>query len=107
MFRTSTGIDMVPNSRRVPNDLITPSHINSSFKITNEEQAMLFHKALAHFYGRGDPNFSPDRAAKKAGDIWTLTDILNSYTEMGYKVKVNAEGKVLEISRYSIYSEEE
>ena len=107
MFRTSTGIDMVPDSRRVPDDLITPSHINSSFKITNEEQAMLFHKALAHFYGRGDPNFSSDRAAKKAGDIWTLSDISEFSTEMGYKVKVDAEGKVLEISRYSIFPEEE
>ena len=106
MFRTSTGIDMVPDSRRVPNDLITPSHINSSFKITNEEQAMLFHKALAHFYGRGDPNFSSDRAAKKAGDIWTLSDVSEFSTEMGYKVKVDAEGKVLEISRYSIFPEE-
>ena len=106
MFRTSTGIEMAPDSRRVPNDVITPLHINSSFKITNEEQAMLFHKALAHFYGRGDPNFSSDRSAQKAGDIWTLSDILEFSTEMGYKVKVDAEGKVLEISRYSVFPEE-
>jgi hypothetical protein len=26
--------------------------------------------------------------------------------EMGYKVKVDAEGKVLEISRYSVYPDE-
>jgi hypothetical protein len=34
-----------------------------------------------------------------------LTDILESSSEMGFKVKVDAEGKVLEISRYSIFPE--
>jgi hypothetical protein len=106
MCRVDTGIEMVPDSRRVPNDLVTPLHINKRFRITSEEDAVYFHKALAHFYGRGDPNFSSNRGAKKAGDIWTLTDILVGSTEMGYKVKVDAEGKVLEISRYSIFPEQ-
>jgi hypothetical protein len=105
MCRVDTGIEMVPDSRRVPNDLVTPLHINKRFRITSEEDAIYFHKALAHFYGRGDPNFSSNREATKLGDIWTLTDVLESSTEMGYKVKVDAEGKVLEISRYSIFPE--
>ena len=44
---------------------------------------------------------------KKVGDIWNLSDILQCSTEMGYKVKVDGEGNVLEISRYSILPEEE
>jgi hypothetical protein len=113
MCRTVTGIEMVPYHLRVPIDLVTPQHINKRFKITNKEDAILFHKALVHFYDRSDPDNSYNREAKKAGDIWTLADILENptereymTTERGYKVKVDAEGKVLEISRYSIYSEE-
>jgi hypothetical protein len=96
MCRTTTGMEMLPDRRRVPIDIVT----------TTEEDAIFFHKALEHFYSRGDPNFSSNRDATKAGDIWTLTDTIDSSIEMGYKVKVDAEGKVLEISRYSVYPDE-
>lgn len=107
MCRTDSGIEMVTSRRSSSPDLITPLHLNKRFKITNEENAIFFHKALAHFYARGDPNFSSNREAKKAGDIWTLTDTLEDSTEIGYKVKINTEGKVLEISKYHIFPEQE
>jgi hypothetical protein len=107
MCRTGSGIEMVPDRRSSSPDLVTPLHLNKRFKITSEENAIFFHKALAHFYDRGDPNFSSNREAKKTGDIWTLTDTLEDSTEMGYKVKINTEGMVLEITKYSIFSEEE
>jgi hypothetical protein len=105
MCRTGSGIEMVPGRRSSAPDLVTPLHLNKRFKITSEENAIFFHKALAHFYGRGDPNFSSNREAKKTGDIWTLTDTFEDSTEMGYKVKTNTEGMVLEIAKYSIFSE--
>jgi hypothetical protein len=107
MCRTGSGIEMVPSRRSSSHDLVTPLHLNQRFKITNEENAILFHKALAHFYDRGDPNFSSNREAEKMGDIWTLTDTLENSIETGYKVKINTEGKVLEISNYVIFPEEE
>jgi hypothetical protein len=106
MCRTTTGMEMLPDRRRVPIDIVTPQHIIEGFRITTEEDAIFFHKALEHFYSRGDPNFSSNRDATKAGDIWTLTDTMDGSIEMGYKVKVDAEGKVLEISRYAVYPDD-
>lgn len=101
MCRTGSGIEMLPGRRSASLDLITPLHIDDRFRITDDEKAKFFHKALAHFYDRGDPNFTTKREAKLSGDIWTLSDILEGLYVIGYKVKTNTEGKVLEISNYS------
>lgn len=101
MCRTGSGIEMLPGRRSALPDLVTPLHIDDRFRITDVENAKFFHKALAHFYDRGDPNFTTKREAKLSGDIWTLSDILEGLYVIGYKVKTNTEGKVLEISKYS------
>jgi len=106
MCRTDSGIDMLPGRHDNSPDLVTPQHLKKSFSITSKEDAIFFHKALAHFYDRGDPNFSSNREADKSEDIWTLTDTLESSTKIGYKVKVSTDGKVLEVSKYFIFPEE-
>lgn len=101
MCRTGSGIEMLTGRRSASADLVTPLHIKHGFRITDDEKAKFFHKALAHFYDRGDPNFTTKRKAKLSGNIWTLTDTLEGLYVIGYKVKTNTEGKVLEISKYS------
>jgi hypothetical protein len=51
MCRTTTGMEMLPDRRRVPIDIVTPQHIIEGFRITTEEDAIFFHKALEHFIG--------------------------------------------------------
>ena len=95
---------MVPSTRKRSPDLITLQHLKENFRIKTEKEAGLLHKALYHFYGRGDPQQHPDeKLSKRAilGPFPTKTE----FSEIGFLVKVNVDGKVLEISQHLVMKE--
>lgn len=101
LFRNASGIKMIPAKGKRSPDLIIPQHFEDNFRLKTEIEAGFLHKALYHFYGRGDPQLTPERKAIKKGDTWILTDT-TEFSEMGFLVKVNGEGKVLEVSQHLI-----